>query len=119
MSYASAEELDLYLAASGVVNDMEVEALLKRAEHDVDRAVGPRPVDPTTGLKFDPADLTDAQAGALSRATLAAAEFRIEVTERDLIGSEDYVPSELRIVREGGRVSPKMIEALEDSGLRN
>jgi hypothetical protein len=117
-TYATAADLTAYLAASGVACGMDPDALLVRAEHDVDRAVGPRATDPVTGLKFSLADLSDAQVASLRDATCAAAEWRITTTERELIaGGDDYIPTELRVLRVGGRVSPKMLEALAGSGL--
>jgi hypothetical protein len=116
-TYASSDELESYLEASDVRTGADLESLLIRAEGDVDRALGPYPVDPTTGLKLDPASLTTAQKASLSRAVCAAAEWRITISEKELIGGDDFVPSELRILRTGGRVSPKMLEALAGSGL--
>jgi hypothetical protein len=48
----------------------------------------------------------------------AAAEWRAEVTERELVAAGDeYIPTEPRVVRQGGRVPPKLLEELAGSGL--
>jgi hypothetical protein len=77
----------------------ETEALLVRAERTVDLVLGPIPRDEATGRKLDPADLTDAQRDALSRATCAAALHELALTRAVVEGRDsEYTPSEVREV---------------------
>src|SRR5687767_4694750 len=95
-TYASAEELSDYLSDSDSIDASEgasAERLLLRAEEDVDLVIGPIPRDETTGRKIDPADLSDAQTAALSRATCAQAQWLLAMDEGDLIGEEDGILS--------------------------
>jgi len=124
-TYATAEQLVAYCAVSGVViaeSDDEREALILRAEEDVDRILGPYLRDPVTGRKLIPNLLTAAQRDALARATCAAAEFRAAQGEDTLVGDDDGTTS----VPELGLAAvatlprppgPKCLEALADYGL--
>jgi len=122
-TYASAELLRAYAAPSGVLlpaDDAELEALLERAERDVDRLLGPYAVDPLTGLKLDPLELAPAQAGAVARATCAAAEYR------SAIGEDGWIEARDGLTAVGGlsfdlrplvRASPKALEELAGHSL--
>lgn len=121
-TYATAADLAAYVEPNPDVTTPEgdeADALLERAERDVDRALGPYPPDSDTGLKLDPTLLTDAQVAALVRATCAAAEFRLQVGEGALVGDDDYISAELTILRRAGRSAPKLIEELAGTGLLN
>lgn len=117
--YATAADLASYVADNtevGVPTGVAADRLLERAERDVDRVVGPWPVF-SNGRKFDPPSLTAPQRAALSRATCAAAEFRLTIGESELVGDDDYLPALLTPLRTAGRTSPKMLEELAGSGL--
>jgi hypothetical protein len=117
--YAQRDDLEEYLVPNDEIvlpDDATVDAILARAEGDVDRAVGPWPV-LSTGRKFDPALLDLVQRATLTRATCASAEFRLQVEESALVGDDDYAPEGVQIIRRGSRVAPKMIEELAGSGL--
>jgi hypothetical protein len=119
-TYATEADLEQYLApnrAARLAPVEDPEGLLRRAERDVDRLLGPYARVAATGLKLDPAALTAAQRAALARATCAAAEFRLMVGEEELVGDTDYVPATLVVLRRAGRVSPKAAEELSGHGL--
>ena len=85
-TYATSADLAAYVADNAEVSaPSAADALLERAERDVDRVVGPWPVF-SNGRKFDPPALTAPQRAALSRATCAAAEFRLTIGESELVG---------------------------------
>jgi hypothetical protein len=95
----------------------ELERLIAHAERDVDRELGPIPK-LTTGLKLDPAALTEAQRGALARATAAAVEFRASLDAETLVGADDYLSGEVSIIRRAGRPpGPRVREELAGFGL--
>jgi hypothetical protein len=101
--YATADDLADYAAGDPEAllppTDEEIEALLSRAERVVDLVLGPIPRDEATGRKLDPADLTDAQRDALSRATCAAALHELALTRAVVEGRDsEYTPSEVREV---------------------
>lgn len=119
MTYATADELAEYLASNEEVWNApegdDAEALIERAELDVDRALGPLDRDPITGLKLDPATLTTPQRAALARATCAAAEFRLTQGEEDLVGADDGISSVGSLsFRDGLRPRPPGLKALEE-----
>ena len=122
--YATVDDLRAYSAdlPRDLFNpgDDQVERALERAERDVDRAAGPWPVF-SNGRKFDPPSLTAPQRAALTRATCAAAEFRLIQTEELLVGSDDGisgVPGGVTFAnRPLPRIGPKLIEELAGSGL--
>jgi hypothetical protein len=119
-TYATAADLGLYVLDNpGVVLPTDpdaVERLLERAERDVDAVLGAWPLF-ASGLKIDPAQLDVVQQAALARATCAAAEFRLVLGEEALVGDEDYLPSEVTILRRAANVSPKMLQELAGTGL--
>lgn len=117
--YATAEQLDAYVVDNQDVDapaGAEAERLLDRAQRDVDRVVGPWPI-LSTGLKFDPGTLPVTAREALARATCAAAEYRVEVGEDQLVGGDEYLPDMLRPLRTAGRAGPKVLEELVGHGL--
>lgn len=122
-TYAGAELLRAYCAASGVVlpaTAAELDALIERAERDIDRLLGPYPIDPLTGLKLDPLEVTPAQAGALARATCAAAEYRVAVGEDAWIEARDGLTAVGGLsfdLRPLPRVAPKALEELSGHAL--
>jgi hypothetical protein len=118
-TYTTEEELRAYVADNDEVTlPSDAEPVLQRAERDVDRALGPYAVDPDTGLKLEPSTLTDAQQAALSRATCAAAEWRLQLGEATLTGDDDdFLPPGFTQVRTAGRQAPKLLEELAGSGL--
>jgi hypothetical protein len=118
-TYASTAELDAYAEEIGVSGtDLDREGMVKRAERDLDGSLfAPLAVLPS-GLRYDPASLTAAQRTALSRATCAQALFRNDAGEADtMLGGDDYVPAELRVVRTAGRISPQALSELAGTGL--
>jgi hypothetical protein len=120
--YASVAEMRVYVEDNPAVaavlgDDATVERLLERNEHRVDGVLGPYPIDPDSGLKLNPTDLTTPQKDALSRATCAAAEHEVMVGHDFLVGEEDLIPGELQVLRRGSRQAPKMVEELAGTGL--
>lgn len=93
-TYTSSEAVAAYLEA---INSAEylptpeaaADALIERAEDDIDRILSPQlERDATTGRKLALADLTDAQVAALSRATAAQVAFRLEAGEDELLAAD-------------------------------
>jgi hypothetical protein len=133
-AYASPADLDEYLddldptrtiprPGAGSLGDPDdadayAERVLDRAEHDVDRVVGPWPLQPH-GRKFDPEALTLPQQTALRNATCCAASFRLAIEELALLGEEEHIPSAVTIDprRAFVRDSPAVIEILAGTGL--
>jgi len=83
LAYATAEDLQAHDLA-GLINSLalgpvQVDALLARAERDIDRVLGPLPARDDTGLKLSPADdLTVHERAALARAVATQALHRIQ-----------------------------------------
>ncbi|MBO0767543.1 MAG: hypothetical protein J2O48_02540 [Solirubrobacterales bacterium] len=102
-------------------DDQAVDRLLQRAEGDVDRAIGGPPKAPDQARRLDPTTLPQAQADALSRATCAAALFRLRQRETILVGADDGLISagsvQFRQIGWLPRQSPVMLEELAGSGL--
>jgi hypothetical protein len=75
----------------------------------------------SNGRKFDPPALTAPQRDALTRATCAAAEYRLVTGEGELIGAEDGIASVAGVVTFSRnpvpRVAPKLLEELAGAGL--
>jgi hypothetical protein len=78
-TYATVEEFKTYVSDRLDLDDTTILNRLLEAERDVDLVVGPIPVDMDSGLKFIPGELEDDDAAALSRATCAQAEYRVEM----------------------------------------
>lgn len=93
-TYTDTEAVAAYLALSDAALalpelEAEADALIERAEDDVDRILDAALVrDEKTGRKLDPDNLTDGQAAALSRAVAAQVEFRLTVGEDELTGDD-------------------------------
>lgn len=102
------------------VNDPAAFArVIERAERDIDRAVGIRPVDSVTGRKFDPTTMEAVQRDALMRATAAQVEFRIAMGDRFFIRPQHESSSgpDYSVTGKLQRIGPKAMEELELSGL--
>jgi hypothetical protein len=124
-TYATAAELRSYCAASGVAvpgEDADANELLERAERDLDRLLSASYVPNATGRKVDPSTLTIAARAALSRATCAAAEWRLAQEEEELVGATDGVVGVAGLTFAPGPLprppGPKVAEELANSGLR-
>lgn len=122
-SYATMALVLRYLEASDAPDAIPAETdtdawahLLWAAERDVDRVLGAYPL-LADGRKLDPLTLTSAQRSALGRATAAAAEFRLTVTEESLVGGDDWVPGDVMMIRTYKRPAPKIADELAGSGL--
>lgn len=124
-TYATVEDFRSYAAdilRSGEIpaDDDAAERLIARAEQDVDRAIG-GPPHADTDRRVDPATIPAAQVAALSRATCAAAIFRIVQRERVLVGADDGLISagsiQFRQIGWLPRQSPVMLEELAGYGL--
>jgi hypothetical protein len=93
-TYVAIDAVRAYLEAGDFTAELpileaEAEAVILAAEDDVDRFLDfYLDRDPTTGRKLDPAKLTDAQVGALARATASQTAFRLEAGEDELVGSD-------------------------------
>lgn len=77
-TYATRADFEAYIEGWTTTDPAALDRILIRAERDVDRVVGPLPMDPTTGLKLVPANLTAAERAALARAVSAQAYYRIQ-----------------------------------------
>ncbi len=117
--YALAADLRAYLVARpdlAASLPADVEGLLREAEQDVDIAIGPYPK-LASGLALDPTLLLPGQVDALRRATIFAAEFRLEADD-ELVGASEFVAGGLAVAWRGGRPpGPKVLEALAGHGL--
>jgi len=119
--YASANDLASYLAA--IDSDLRpptspaaVEQLLTAAEQDVDRVVGAWPKLPS-GLALAPALLTPAQQAAVTRATCAAAEFRLASGD-EVVGASEFLSGSLTLAWRGPRPpGQRVAEELSGFGL--
>jgi hypothetical protein len=108
-TYATQTDLDQYLIGSDVSPPDDAEALLRRAETAVDGALGPYPVNASTGLKLDPGSLTTIQRDALARATAAAAEHEL-IVGRDW--GDDFAPPNMMPLRRASTTSEQMLREL-------
>lgn len=123
--YATADEFKAYaedILRPGELpaDDAGIERLIARAERDVDNAVG-GPPHPDTDRRVDPATISPAQQAALSRATCAAAVFRISQRERVLVGADDGIQTMAGLTFRPAswlpRQSPVMLQELSGYGL--
>jgi hypothetical protein len=87
MTYATAAQLRAYTGdTTTTLPDAAAQALILGAERDIDSlAPVDRDVDPTTGLRFNPATLSAREALILQRATCAQAQYR------KLMGPEFFI----------------------------
>jgi hypothetical protein len=122
-TYASSDDLNAYLAgdrgALRALRGADVEALLERGERAVDLALGPSHYtrDATTGLLLDPGTLTDAQRGALSRATCAYVEWLLLVGSEWAAGDSLETAGGVVLAAPPQRTPPKMLSELQGFGL--
>lgn len=124
-TYAAADDLNAYLAADRSarrnlrgIDDDGIERMLQRGERAVDLVLGPTyPRDLVTGLKLDPATLTQAQRDALSRAVCAYVEWVLLVSTAVEAGDSIEAPVNLAIVQPAARQPPKMVAELAGYGL--
>lgn len=79
LTYASVADFEAYVSDRLSLDTPTIENRLAEAERDIDLVVGPIPIDPATGLKFIIGDLEPEDVTALSRATCAQAEYRVEM----------------------------------------
>lgn len=93
-TYATVEEVRSLVGSETLpllpADDGDLEALIDRAELDVDAVLSARiERDPVTGRKLRLQDLSAVQVAALSRATSAALEWRILQGEEGLAEGDD------------------------------
>jgi hypothetical protein len=125
-TYATIADFEEYVEGWTTTNPDALERLLERAERDIDALLGPRPVDPDTGLKLDPPRLAAWERTALARATCAQAEYRFHAGETAWAGGTvaggggrvqgpDFsydLPANGAAGAPGARVSPKVATEL-------
>lgn len=120
-TYATIVQLRDYTGkTSGELSDTAALAVLQRAEADIDSlAVVGRPVDDTTGLRFDPDTLTAAEVRTLARATCAQAEYRLEMGASFFIRPQHAEVSGPEFTTKGrlGRIGPQTYNELRGSQL--
>jgi|GEM_PF-4813690 len=120
--YCTREQVEDYLADSSPDNDLTLpsgdagDRLIEHAERDVDRRLGRIPR-LGSGLKLDPAILSLAQRNALSRAVGAAVEWRLLHDSEELAGASDLLPAGVSLIRDAGRIAPRVDEELAGFGL--
>lgn len=123
-TYAAEDDLFAYVADDRVAlrglrayDDAMIETLLERGERAVDNVIGGDPPDPVTGLRLDPATLTVAQQGALSRAVCAYCQWELHVGRSFVVGDSVEVPNGLAIASPAARTPPAMLAELSGFGL--
>lgn len=126
VAYATVEDFEAYVEGWETGDPEVLKRLLHRASLDVDRYVGPAWSVEDNGLRFgdpagaNPKKLSSAQVEALTRATCAAAEYRLAMGEEwfvtdqhESVGGPDF-----STVGRLSRTGPKMREELRYSGLK-
>jgi hypothetical protein len=98
-------------------DDDALERLIATAQHAVDLVCGGEAPDPSTGLRIDPAALTEAQATALARATAAWVEWALMIGLPVVAGDSIETPMNVAIATPAARQPPKMIFELAGYGL--
>lgn len=78
-TYAQTTDLPLYIEGFTVTDAPAAERLLERAERIIDENLGPWELHDATGLKMDPAELEARDVAVLKRATVAQAEYELEM----------------------------------------
>lgn len=118
-TYATRAAFEAYVEGWTTDDPAALDRLLERAERDVDYAAGGWPIDPATGLKFDPATLPTWQADALSRATCAQAEYRHSMSEEFMVKAQHSRVSgpDFTVDGELPYVGPKVLRELASGGL--
>lgn len=117
-TYATQTDFEAYVEGWDTDNPEALARLLERAERDIDAlAVTMTPLD--SGLKFDPEDMTAADAAVLMRATCAQAEYRFLMGEEhfakaqfDRVGGPDFT-TEGRLPY----IGPKVFRELAGTGV--
>jgi hypothetical protein len=107
---------DLTDAGISPAAGLDAEELIRRAEKDIDNAIGPLPIG-SNGRKYDPSLLSDFQRDALKYATLAQAAFRVAQGEEAMAQTDEYLPQELQPYRRAGAVSRQAMAELVGVGL--
>ena len=124
-TYASANDLAAYVAANRAaqrslrrIDPDRIETLLQRGERAVDGVVGPAwPRDSATGLRLNPAALTQAQRDAAARATCAFAEWVLTIGAEVEAGDAVERPSGVAFAQPPARQPPKLLSELAGYGL--
>lgn len=83
--YTTRSDFEGYVPGWTTDNGTALDALLERAQRDVDAYLGPLQPSYETGLKLDPSTLRDWEADALSRAVCAQARYRLAFDEDRLV----------------------------------
>lgn len=114
--YAAADNLRAYISQTLSEQNTELEAILRRAEREIDLYL-PDPGSDATRLKIVLSELSVYTAGCLTRATCAQAEYRLHMGEpffiqKDVPVSGPGIDSD----RAQPRLSPKAVEELVDGG---
>jgi hypothetical protein len=124
MLYADAKSVGEYLLLSGAGYELPddeaaAEALIERAEGDVDRVLSATlQRDEDSGRKLDPDSLTVAQAAALARAVGAQVEFRLAAEEVELVGDDTVTRAgDMSFGPAQRPPGPKAVEELAGFGL--
>jgi hypothetical protein len=78
-TYAQTTDLALYIEGFTVTDAPTCERLLERAERVIDENLGPWALQAATGLKIDVSGLEPNDATVLTRATVAQAEYELEM----------------------------------------
>lgn len=122
-TYATADELDDYLIDDDLIQtplDSEhAERVLADGERDVDRLLVAGDRDPDTGLRLSVEGLSEPQRAALSRATCAAAAWRLHQDPEDLAGVDPGVaglPGGISLRPVGRPPGPRPLEELAAHG---
>lgn len=115
-TYATIAQLADYI---GRAAPADAERILGFAERDVDRLIRLRGRRTAAGLKINPAALTSHQAGALSRATCAQAEYRIAKGPEFFIHAQHSRVSGPDFTTEGRLpyIGPKVYQELSGTGM--
>ena len=109
--YCQQADLALYIEGFTVTNPAAADRLIERCQRDIDAAVGPLRPFSATGLKFDPTTLDANDAAALTRATVAQCEYRMEM------GEDFFVRPQTNDAERAPRIGPKVWVELQSSRL--
>jgi hypothetical protein len=119
MDYATVTDFKAYSTLYKDLADAEVTTLLKAATRDIDATVGSTNERQEDGRRFDPMTLSTVDAGVLSRATCAQAEYRKEMGERFFIRPQHAEVSGPDYGTKGKlqRIGPRVWDELAGSGI--
>lgn len=100
-------------------DDTAINAMIVKAERDIDGLLPGYDVNDVTGRKLDPADLTSSQRRALTDATCAQVEYRQEMGESFFIrGQRDETSGpDFTVKGKLPRIGPKVAAGLRGLGL--